>query len=665
MGNDNNEIKEKEETKVEETKAEEVKTEEPKVEEPKKEEPKKEEPKKEEPKTAPAPELDESDDGLETVDLNATDYNSKSDKYSEGISLNGHRNQDNPNKHDSGKSSANSEEHRPVRKREKKQVDQYKQKRIRKRIRLIVILAILVGVGFLVYFKVIKPAREAANAFLNQMKEQTDTVERRDITQAITTTGTFEASDSHTITSTARDTTIDAVMAKVGDHVNQGDTMVLFSTENINKTITQLQEDLAKQKKKDAITSQANDRTYLFTYANQSTELSSAADKVDSALKALYEACNGYGDAKRALQAAKDEGASEAEISMLQSSVNQAYQIEQERQNNYDAAVDAQAVLIARTGNTLTEADENKMKTEITLGDEETRIARQIEEYQDKLENYVITAPISGIVTNVSVEEGNGFSGGNVMVIQNTDSFKIKALIDEYDITDIKLGQRVIIKTDATRDDELVGYVSFIAPTSTSTMTVSTTSSVAATSNGVTSSVTSSVGNRANYEISINVITKDDRIKIGMSAKLNIIVDQVSNVFTVPYDAISTNAQGENYITILEDKPLGAGTGNAADKKDSKGDMPILTVNGENVSENTEKPDKSDFAGGGFMGKGSDKSGAEDVNQNRRDIKVKIGMEGDYYTEVISDELKEGMTVVIPDSGQFNGFDFSQVMVAP
>ena len=608
-------------------------------------------------------ELDESDDGLEDVDLNATDYGKSyvgsipSVGNEDDIEISLPRKKRSTGKNDNDEEGASSSR-RPVRRREKKPVDQYKKKRVRKTIRIFVILGILILLGFLVYFKFIKPAKEAAQELLNQITEQTDTIEKRDIVESISTTGTFEAAESHTITSTARDTTIDAVMASVGDKVNKGDTLVMFSTENINRTIEQLQEDLSKQKQKDAIDSRASDRNYLFTYANQSIELSNAAGQVDSTLKALYEACNGYGDAKRELERfnnGEDVGKSKE---MLESAVTSAYLEEQRCQKNYDDAVNAQAQLIAASGNKLTEADENKQKTAISAGDQATNIKRQIEDYQDKLENYVITAPISGIVTSVSVEEGNGFSGGNVMVIQNTDSFKIKALIDEYDIPDIKLGQKVVIKTDATRDDELMGYISFIAPTSTATATVSTTTSIASTANGMTSSTTVSAGNSASYEVTINVLTTDERLKIGMSAKLSIVVDQVSNVFTVPYDAIQTNAHGENYITVIDNSQGGQNAG-IPNQKGQKGNvesnMPILTVNGQNMSGNGNKATAPN-AGGPNAG------GPNAADDNRKDIMVTVGMEGDYYTQIISDEIEEGMTVVIPDSGNFGGFDFGAMM---
>lgn len=605
-------------------------------------------------KASEEPVFDDSDDDLEPVDLNGDDkknHDSKDSRTHEKKSKNtrDRRSRDDEDDEEEDKPA------RPVRRREKKPVDQYKKKRVRKTIRIIVILLILALAGFLLYFMYIKPRMDMAKNMLNNMvQEQTDTVEKRDITEAITTTGTIEASEVRTLTSTAKDTTIDAVMASVGDTVTEGDTLVMFSTENINKTITQLQEDLAKQKKKDAIDSQASDRSYLFTYANQSLELSTAAEKVNTTLKALYEACDGYGTAKRELQAAKDDGEPESVIAQKEAAVTSAYQVEQNAQINYDAAVDAQAQLISKSSNTLTEADENKQKNAISAGDQATNLARQIDDYQDKLKNYVITAPISGLVTSVSVEEGNGFSGGTVMVIQDTETLKITTQIDEYDIPDIKLGQRVVIKTDATRDDELMGYVSFIAPTSSSMATGGASSSTSA------SSMSSSQSSSPTFEVTITIITKDERLKIGMSAKLNIVVDQVSNVLTVPYDAIMTNAQGENYITVIEKS--GGPSANAG--QNAGGNMPVISVNGQTVSGGSQNAFSGNSGNGGLR-KGGNNTNGQMPSDNRRDIKVTVGMEGDYYTQVISDELEEGMTVVIPDSGNFGGFDFGAMMGGP
>ena len=66
------------------------------------------------------------------------------------------------------------------------------------------------------------------------------------------------------------------------------------------------------------------------------------------------------------------------------------------------------------------------------------------------------------------------------------------------------------------------------------------------------------------------------------------------------------------------------------------------------------------------MPEGFPKKGKKDKNAKEtvptRDITVKKGLETDYYTEVISDEIKEGMRVLVPeskDSGDmFFGGDF-------
>ncbi|MBR6452628.1 MAG: efflux RND transporter periplasmic adaptor subunit [Lachnospiraceae bacterium] len=559
--------------------------------------------------------------------------------------------QENPAQQGAAHSGSEHAEHgSPV--RAKKGMDPYKKKRLRKTIITIAVILALIGAGLFVYFKFIKPAKSAAEAMMNQMNETTDTIERRDITNSITTTGIIEAADVRTLTSTAKDTTIDAVMADVGDTVTKGETVVMFSTENINKTISQLQEDLSVQKQKDAIDSKASERSYLYTYSVEATDLVNAANDVDSALKALYEACDGYGDAKRELQDAKDSGKEGAELEIYENAVASAYQTEQAAKDKYDAAVRTQANMIASTNNTLTEADENHQKTAITAGDQARTIARQIEEYQDKLDDYVITAPISGIVTSVSVEEGNGFSGGNVMVIQNTDSFKISAKIDEYDISDIKLGQRVVIKTDATRDDELDGYVSFIAPTSTTTATGNTTSNAQAASSS----------SNVDYEVTITVRSKDDRLKIGMSAKLNIIVDQVSDVLTVPYDAIQTNAQGNYYITVV-DEDAKLFDFDATKKEDTSKGEPVLQIKGEEPKQSgTSGPitssGKPNGGPGGFGAPGGD---AQMPQRNTKDIVVEVGMEGDYYTQIISPDIKPGMTVIIPDDGKFDMSDMGMM----
>ena len=52
-------------------------------------------------------------------------------------------------------------------------------------------------------------------------------------------------------------------------------------------------------------------------------------------------------------------------------------------------------------------------------------------------------------------------------------------------------------------------------------------------------------------------------------------------------------------------------------------------------------------------GSTSEKSGMPTIQQ--KEVVVEIGMESDYYTQIISDELSAGMTVVIPSAAGEGG----------
>lgn len=162
--------------------------------------------------------------------------------------------------------------------------------------------------------------------------------------------------------------------------------------------------------------------------------------------------------------------------------------------------------------------------------------------------------------------------GNQIAQIEDNEGFCIEAFIDEYDIPDIKEGMEVLIKTDATRDEELTGEIFDIATTAYE---------------GSTPSLGTS-SNNATYKIKIKINTINDRLRLGMNARLSIVTNMVKDVITVPY------------ISIHEEN----------DKK-------YIEITKDNI--NTEK------------------------------IYIETGIEGNYYVEVKSDNVKEGMKVVIPE----------------
>lgn len=526
---------------------------------------------------------------------------------------------------------------------------------LKKNRKWIIIVIILIVVAIIFFQRQKKKAEELIASTVQE--QEYDLIKRDDIHSAISTTGTVKSKKVSTLYSALKDTKITNVNYEVGDQVHEGDVVVTFSTENIEKKISQSEEDIATSKKKEALEAENRERTYINTYGNESYSLSSAQEKVESMLKALYEACDGYGDAKRALQDYKDGNLDDAGMARgeayYQEQVSAMYQKEQQAQTNYQDAVTALAEANRKAANDLASAQTSYDSGNLTAGDSTKKLERELENYQDTLEDYIVTAPISGIVTKVEVEEGNGFNGGNLMVIQQNDSYIVTTEIDEYDIPSVQKGQKVVIKTDATRDDELEGVVSFVAPTATTSSSSSSGSLMGASS-----------GSSVTYTVEIDLLTKDDRIKLGMSAKLNIITEEHKDTLVVRYDAIEEEDDGSKVIYVVDNsKPSMPETGEAASKDNS-----ILVVDADGEEKSTGF--SFDFgagsvrmdAGEGGMPNGSDSASGKFEPAGGKKIPIEIGIESDYYVEIFSDEIQEGMQVFV-NSNNGDGKDAFEKMM--
>ena len=92
--------------------------------------------------------------------------------------------------------------------------------------------------------------------------------------------------------------------------------------------------------------------------------------------------------------------------------------------------------------------------------------------YEFLLKHTNVRAPISGIISYISVKENETFSPAAPTVLGkpclfrliNLDKMKAKINVSDKDITYIKIGQRVLIKIDSNPDDEFIGKVSFVSP---------------------------------------------------------------------------------------------------------------------------------------------------------------------------------------------------------
>ncbi len=302
--------------------------------------------------------------------------------------------------------------------------------------------------------------------------------------------------------------------------------------------------------------------------------------------------------------AAADYEKAKAEREALESSVDAKKTAMDANYRTYDRAADTfnntvrmQNSAVAGSQDSLTNS-----RLSATIGSQAQE--NQVETYEKQLEKGILTSPINGTVTAVNVKEGDTYGGGVIVTIQDCEDFIVEAEIDEYDISDIKEGMKVLFKTDATREEQLEGEVTFVSPVPTSAA-----ASSSAMGSGSATSLTTG-GGKATYQIKVAIRTATDRLRLGMTAKMNIILNEVEHVLTVPYDAVQTDENGDTVVYVLEQ-----------------------TMDAEGKT-----------------------------TQEQRPVAVTVGTEGDYYVEVSGDGLEEGMKVAIPKE---EAVDLMELMMTP
>lgn len=140
------------------------------------------------------------------------------------------------------------------------------------------------------------------------------------------------------------------------------------------------------------------------------------------------------------------------------------------------------------------------------------------EKTMDNLENYTITAPISGTVVTKNFKQGDKLDTSNMSsplaVIYDLSSLKFEMNVDELDIHRISKGQEVSITADALDGKAYTGYITNVSINGTS-------------SGGVTT-----------YPVTVEITEFDEDLLPGMNVDVEIVVEKVEQVLAVPVGAV-------------------------------------------------------------------------------------------------------------------------------
>jgi len=292
--------------------------------------------------------------------------------------------------------------------------------------------------------------------------------------------------------------------------------------DNANSNVSSIQSKVNDiQKQIDAADENANVDELKKSLDAAKADLNSAMSDRDGKKSAYDSAVSNRQSAEQTLQSAKDSAATAARS--LDSASASAANTQNTANNNIISQYQA-----ARTNELSSKANTLSSQQEISKSKEE-------------LSKAVVRASQDGTVTNVNIVKGQTYSGTDAVVIDNVTSLKATADIDEAQIPQIAVGQKVQIKTDATGDEILEGTVSFVSPTATKNSTKTT------EGESSTASVSKS---RATYRVDVTLDTLNENLRLGMTAKMTFITADAKNALVVPTTDLQTDADGNKYVVV-------------------------------------------------------------------------------------------------------------------
>ncbi len=224
---------------------------------------------------------------------------------------------------------------------------------------------------------------------------------------------------------------------------------------------------------------------------------------------------------------------------------------EMEMQNNKVALMEA-ALALAKSN---LDQIEVRKKDLTTAQASVSRSESQLKDANERLDDTLVTAPISGTILEKNVEEGQVISsrlsstaGEGTPLITMADLTKIyvRTDVDENDIGKVQPGQFVTIKVDAFPNQVFDGEVLKIAPQGKVTQNVTT------------------------FEVTTELIGEIDAfgiLKPGMNAEVEIMAASANNALLVPNEAIMNSRRGKIVQVIGEDgkptpRPVETGASN-------------------------------------------------------------------------------------------------------
>jgi len=401
--------------------------------------------------------------------------------------------------------------------------------------KLLVILVIVVALAGGAYAFMQWRAGQRASQLENL---QTETAGRGQLISTIGATGQVRTRQSAILNwNTAG--TVDEVRVRVGDQVEAGDKLAELKQTSLPQAIILAQADLVNARKAlDDLTTNAEtakiqalqsissaaqavrDAQYRLDNYIMPTELQnlSTMDALDQMQKKLDEA-------RLAFEPVKYLPENDPQREELKDALDQA-------QADYNAAVKRldyeYALEVAQSNLEKARQDYEKWK-DGPNPDDVAAVESRIAAAQAALSQAWIEAPFNGVITLVDTQPGDKVSiNSPAFRLDDLSSLLVDVSVSEVDINQIQPGQEVRMTFDAIRGKEYKGLVT------------------------EADRVGSDVQGAVEFMVVVELTDPDEEVKPGMTAAVNIVVDELEDVLLVPNRAVRFQ-EGKQVVYILKD----------------------------------------------------------------------------------------------------------------
>ncbi len=419
-----------------------------------------------------------------------------------------------------------------------------------KRVLIIVLILVVLGVGgFFGYREYLRVQAASQSTY------QTVTAARGDLTAIVGATGTVRANQTAALSwqTTGR---IVKINAKIGDPVSVGQELASLDQASLPQSIILAQADLVTAQRnldslKNSGVAQANAELALAQAQKAVTDAQHDRDllnysraqngNADAAWAAYYIAVDNYNKALESFNKLQNLDVTDPARAKAQQYLVGTQQTMQQKQaiaNWYVSVPTANDVAQADAKVAIAKAqlaDAQREWDRLKNGPDPQDIAAaeaRLEAIQATLELPVLTAPIAGTVTDVQSMVGDQVAPGSISFrIDDLSRLLVDVQVTEVDINRVKVGQPVTLSFDAIPDKDFNGKVSSVA------------------------SIGQATGGAVNFEVTIELTDGSQDVRPGMTAAVNVVVDQLTDVLLVENRAVRLSG-GQRIVYVLRDGTL-------------------------------------------------------------------------------------------------------------